>query len=180
MKKIVLTFGLISGVIVSSMMIVTLPFEQSLEGSAGVLLGYATMVAAFLLIYFGIRSYRDNIGAGRLSFGRAMAIGSLIAVISSLCYTATWEVMYFGSHSQFAEKYSAHAIERAKANGASQAEIAKVTQDMQAFTKNYHNPLYNSAMTIMEPLPVGLIIALVSAGILSRRKRNGGLATLPA
>jgi hypothetical protein len=35
-------------------------------------------VASFLLIYFGIRSYRDNTRAGQISFGRAFACGFLI------------------------------------------------------------------------------------------------------
>jgi hypothetical protein len=37
----------------------------------------------------------------------------------------------------------------------------------------YKNPLYNAAFTFMEPLPVGLIVALVSAGVLSRRRKDG-------
>jgi hypothetical protein len=36
----------------------------------------------------------------------------------------------------------------------------------------YRNPAINAAMTLAEPLPVGLIIALVSAGVLSRRKKS--------
>ena len=37
------------------------------------LLGYTMMVASFLLIYFGIRSYRDNVLGGQITFGRAFA-----------------------------------------------------------------------------------------------------------
>jgi len=35
----------------------------------------------------------------------------------------------------------------------------------------YKNPLYNAALTFMEPLPVGLLVALISATVLSRRKK---------
>ena len=38
--------------------------------------GYTIMVASFLLIYFGIRSYRDNDLAGQISFGRAFSCGN--------------------------------------------------------------------------------------------------------
>jgi hypothetical protein len=34
----------------------------------------------------------------------------------------------------------------------------------------YKNPFVNAAMTVVEPLPVGLVIALVSAGVLRRRR----------
>ena len=44
--------------------------------------------------------------------------------------------------------------------------------EMKKFAEMYRNPLINSAITFLEPLPVGLVIALVSAGILRRRRRR--------
>ena len=66
--------------------------------------------------------------------------------------------------------------EKAKASGQSQAAIDKQVADMQRFAEMYKNPLINSAMTFIEPLPVGLVIALISAGILSRKRRERALA----
>jgi len=42
---------------------------------------------------------------------------------------------------------------------------------MAAFVENYKNPLVNIAITFLEPLPVGLLVTLISAGVLSRRPR---------
>lgn len=170
MKRIVWTFGLISGAILSAMMALTLPFESEFTNIA-LIVGYTTMVLSFLLIYFGVRSYRDNVAGGSVGFGRALVVGVLIAVISSLCYVATWEVIYFKFKPDFAEKYAAATIQEARQNGASEAEIQRKTVEMQQFATNYKNPLFNVAMTFIEPLPVGLVIALVSAGLL-RRKRE--------
>ncbi len=47
---------------------------------------------------------------------------------------------------------------------------------MQKFVKLYQNPVINSAITFVEPLPVGLVLALVSAGILSRKRRSADVA----
>jgi hypothetical protein len=175
MKKTVWTFGLISGAIISILMLATIPFQDEIGFDHGLLVGYTTMVLAFLLIYFGVRSYRDNVGGGSVRFGRAFAVGALIAVISSLCYVATWEVMYFKFMPDFLSKYQAHALAKARAGGASEDALAKQRADMDKLGEMYKNPLVNSAMTFVEPLPVGLVIALVSAGILSRaRKRDAG------
>jgi hypothetical protein len=95
MKKTVLTFGLISGAILSVTMLVTLPFQDAIGFDRGAIIGYTSMVVAFLLIYFGVRSYRDNVTGGSVSFGRAFAVGALIATVASVCYVATWEVIYF-------------------------------------------------------------------------------------
>jgi hypothetical protein len=43
---------------------------------------------------------------------------------------------------------------------------------MDDFAELYRNPAINAAITFVEPLPVALIVALVSAGVLSRRKKS--------
>src|ERR1700689_5653352 len=95
MKKTVLTFGLIAGLMMSVLMGGSLLLADKIGSGHSMILGYANMVAAFLLIYFGIRSYRDNTLGGQISFGRAFACGLLITLITTACYVATWEVLYF-------------------------------------------------------------------------------------
>jgi len=52
MRKTVLTFGLISGAILSIMMLATLPFLDSIGFDRAEVIGYTTMIVAFLLILF--------------------------------------------------------------------------------------------------------------------------------
>jgi len=170
MKRIVLTFGLLSGAILSAMMILTLPFQEQLGFDKGAVIGYTTMVLAFLLIYFGVRSYRDTVAGGTVKFGRALAVGALIATVSSLCYVATWEVIYFKFAPNFLEKYQEQVISNARTSGDSEDVIARKKQEFEQFATMYNNPAYNAAITFLEPLPVALIFALGSAGVLSRRK----------
>jgi hypothetical protein len=172
MKKIVLTFGLISGAILATIMLVTLPFQDAIGFDRSAIIGYTSMVLAFLLIYFGVRSYRDNIAGGTVRFGRAFAIGVQIAVVASLCYVATWEVIYFKFAPDFMTKYQAHMLEKARANGENVEAIARKKADMDKFAELYKNPAINAAVTFLEPMPVALILALVSAGVLSRRKKD--------
>lgn len=172
MKNTVIKYGLVSGALISLMMALTIPFHDQIGfETSGMVVGYTTMVLAFLLVYFGVRSYRDTVAGGTVGFGRALAVGALIAIVSSVCYVATWEVMYFKFMPDFMDKYSAHQVEKARASGASEAQIASRKAEMDRFVAMYRNPLYNAALTIMEPLPVGLLVALISAGALSRRKR---------
>src|SRR5580765_4376270 len=124
MKRIVLTFGLISGSVISAMLLIAMPFEQQIGYDRAEVIGYATMVAAFLLVFFGVRSYRENVGGGRIGFGRALAVGALITVISSLCYTVTWEAMFFGRPA-FAAHFQEAQIAQVKAKATSQAEADK-------------------------------------------------------
>jgi len=173
MKKIVWTFGLISGAVMAAFMLATLPFVGD-HGTADAIVGYAGMVAAFLLVFFGVRSYRDNVLGGTIGFGRAFGVGILIAAIASVCYVATWEVIYYKFMPDFYAKYGQSVVERARKDGRSEAEVAKVRADMDTMVKRVENPLFVTVMTFAEPFPVGLVIALVSAGVLRRKRAAHG------
>lgn len=170
MKKIVLTFGLISGALMAVFMFATLPFIDKIGFDKGAFVGYTSMVLAFMLVFFGIRSYRENVGGGTVSFGRAFAVGILITLISSLCYVIAWEILYFKFMPDFLDKYSAYVIEKARASGATAQEVQTKLQEMQQFKQLYSNPFLNVAFTFIEPFPVGFIITLISALILRKKK----------
>jgi hypothetical protein len=178
MKKTVLTFGLISGLIISVLMGGSLLLADKIGSSHSMALGYTIMVASFLLIYFGIRSYRDNDLAGQISFGRAFTCGILITLITSICYVAMWEILYFNFMPHFMDSYFAAQIHKVQSSGLDPATIAARVAAIQHSQQLYQNPFVNMAYTLIEPLPVGLIITLVSAAILRRKAAVG--ATAPA
>ena len=170
MKKTVLVFGLISGALMAIFMTGTMIYVRNVGFDRGMILGYAGMVLAFLLVFFGIRSYRENIGGGAISFGRAFAVGILITLISCICYVVAWEILYFKFMPDFADKYAAHAIEKLKAAGATAAAIQAQMDEAKNLKRILDNPFLNAAATFIEPFPVGLIITLISALILRKRK----------
>ena len=169
MKKVVLTFGLISGAISSLMMIATVPFMDRIGSDRGYVLGYTTIILSLLLVFFGVRSYRDNVAKGQISFGKAFLVGLGITVISCLFYVATWEVIYFKFMPDFMDKYGAHVIQKMQAAGATAAAIQQQTEEINKLKVSYKNPFFNMAMTFIEPFPVGLVITLLSAAFLRRK-----------
>lgn len=169
MKKTVLTFGLIAGVIISVLMGGSLLIADKVGSGHSMAIGYTIMVASFLLVYFGIRSYRDNTLGGRISFGRAFACGILITLITCVCYVAMWEVLYFNFMPHFMDGYFAAQIRHVQAAGLDPATTAARVAAIKHSQQLYQNPFINMAYTFMEPLPVGLIITLISAAILHRK-----------
>jgi len=175
MKKTVLTFGILSGLILAVTMIATVPFLHKVSEDKGLIIGYTTMVMAGLLVFFGIRSYRENVSGGKLTFGRAFAVGLLISLLSCCFYVGTWEIIYFKFMPDFAEKYASQMVEHAKASGASGQKLDETARQAEQFARNYHNPAYNVGMTFLEVFPVFLAITLLSAAILRKKP-----ASLPA
>jgi hypothetical protein len=182
MKKIVITFGLISGAISSAMMFASLPLMDRgiINFKNGEILGYTSMFLSFLLIFFGIRADRERTGGGTITFGRAFTVGILITVLSCLCYVASWEIIYFKLAPDFAEKYAAYSIEKARASGATEAAIEATRKQMADFKKLYDNPFINAAITFVEPFPIGLIMTVISAAILRKKPAIPVNAAAPA
>ncbi|MGO9482761.1 MAG: DUF4199 domain-containing protein [Candidatus Kryptoniota bacterium] len=173
MKKNIVIFGLIAGIVVSILMLFTVNYISHCEGNIdytrSLLIGYASMLIAFSLVFIGIRNYRDKYNDGVISFGKAFEIGIMIVLVASTIYVAAWLIDYFYFIPDFMEKYSAHMLDKLKASGASQIEIEKQTSDIANFAARYNNPFFNAMMTYIEILPVGLVVTLISSLILKRK-----------
>ena len=173
MKKNIIIYGLIAGIVVSVLMLLSVNSVSHNEGNfdynRSLLIGYASMLIAFSLVYVGIRNYRDKYNGGVISFGKAFKTGIMIVLIASTIYVVAWLIDYFFFMPDFMEKYSAHMLDQLKASGASQTEIDKQAQEMADFARKYKNPFFNAMMTYMEILPVGLIVTLISSLVLKRK-----------
>jgi hypothetical protein len=181
MKKTILTFGLISGAFSSLMMVSTVPFEHRIGFDRAEYLGYTLIVLSFLLVFFGIRSYRDNVLNGQITFAKAFVVGISIALITCICYVVTWEILYFTILHDFMDKYGAYLIEKARASGASPAALQAQLEQLKQYKQMYENPLYNAAVTFLEPFPIGLAVTLISAAVLKRKpQQQPAQSPLPA
>jgi hypothetical protein len=162
-------------------MFLTLPLinNGTINNHNGEVIGYTAIFLSFLLVFFGIRSYRENAG-GTITFGRAFSAGILITLISCVFYVASWEIIYFKMMPDFFDKYAARSIAEMHEKGASAEAIAAKTKELATMKELYNKPLINAAITFIEPFPVGLIVTLASAGILRRRNTSPAVALAQA
>jgi Protein of unknown function (DUF4199) len=137
MKKTILTFGLISGAISSLLMVATVPFADRIGFDRSEVVGYTVIILSFLLVFFGIRSYRDNASGGQITFAKGFAVGISITLISCVFYVVTWEILYFHVLHGFMDKYSAYLVEKAKASGASPAALQAQLEQLKKYKVMY-------------------------------------------
>jgi hypothetical protein len=173
MKRIVTIYGLISGAIVSTLMIISMLSMRNGGGhsSYSMLVGYASMLLAFCLIFVAIKNYRDKHLGGVISFGRAFTTGLWIALISSLCYTIAWVIFYKGFYPDFMVQYTQAEMTALQKSGKSAAQIAEAKKGMDSMMAMYNTWPGLIGMTLMEILPLGVLVSLICALIL-RRKEN--------
>lgn len=171
MQRIVLTYGLIGGAVLAALFLLAIPFQDQIGFDRAAFVGYTSMVAAFLMVYFGVKTYRDTLGAP-LTFGRALTVGLLISLVITVCYVVTWEFAYRFLMPDFMKDYSAWALEQARASGASESELARQAKEMADFLTMYENPLVRAGITAIEPLPVAAVVALVTAAVFGRTAKT--------
>ncbi len=170
MRKIVITFGCIAGVILAFMLLLSATvFKDNPEVSGNELFGYAMMVIALSTIFFGVKTYRDRHLQGKISFGKAFRMGLYITLIASALYVITWMVVSDVFYPDFIEDYAQHQLAELQAQGASAGEISATEAQMDKYRRMYSNPLLKAGITFTEIFPVGLIIALISAAIIRRK-----------
>ena len=175
MKRTVLIFGTIAGVIVSAFMATSMAImgcsSSTMNESTSMIIGFASMIIAFSFVFVGVKNFRDKQNDGVISFGKAFLIGFLISLIASTLYVITWGIEFHFFMPDFMDKYATMHIEQLKNTGMKGQELETAIEEMNSMSHSYKNNLLVFAMyTYMEILPVGIIITLISALILKRKK----------
>jgi len=161
MTRIILTYGLISGLVVITGIITTILMSYS-----EVWLGYLIMLVALSSILIGVKQHRDQALGGVIKFRTALFLGLGIAVVAGLTYIAVWEIYLAATGYTFMDQYVAQTLEAKRAAGVTGAAYQKVAAEMETLRQQYANPLFRLPMTFIEVFPVGLLIAVVSAALL--------------
>lgn len=171
MKKIVLIFGLIIGTILCANMIVMVNMMyNSTHFKGNDIVGYAAMIVLFSLIFLGVRNYRNKYLNGVISFGRAFKTGTLIALVASTMYVVIWLFYYYVFVPDFINVYTSYVLNACT----TPEEVAAKTAEMADFKAMYKNPLFVILITYSEVLPVGLVVALISALVLKTKNPKMG------
>lgn len=169
MTPVILRYGTLAGLIVSLPWLVymlTLPADGHMNHS--MLLGYTLMILAFSMVFVGIKQYRDRALGGVIKFGKALLLGLGISAVASLIYVLGWEICMAFSKYNFIEAYSKFILDDARAHGAGPAEMEQAAKQAADFATMYRNPLYRMAFTFIEIFPVGILVSLISAGLLRK------------
>lgn len=170
MKNTILKYGLMSGAVASLLMVGTaFYFRQSNSIEGGEVMGYAGILLSMLLVFAGLRAYRESAG-GYITFGKALQVSLAIMFISCVCYVVTWMIVYKTLMPDFMDQYIQHALAKMKQSGASEAQIGAFNTQMEQYKEMYKNPLFMAALTFMEPLPVGLLVSVVSSLVLRKKQ----------
>jgi hypothetical protein len=171
MKRSIITFGGIAGLVIGIFIIlITWLSTISPKYVDNEVVGYAAQIIAFSFIFVGVKNFRDKFNQGTVSFGKAFLIGLGITLIGSTIYVIIWLVEFYVFIPDFMDKYAAHLLKEVRESGVSEAVMNRKVAQINGIKEMYKNPLFVVLITYAEVLPVGIIISLLTALILKRRR----------
>lgn len=173
MKRTVLTFGLIAGAGMALLQWIIYPlcYRGYITFDNSTYLGYAGMLIVFSMIFFGIKSYRDNQGGGSVTFWKAFQIGILITLLASLIHgVGGWAYNLVNPDFKrfFLEKFTEHELNKLPQPVDAAAKQA-IDQQVEMVRSIYENPVLDLLFSVMLILPAGLIVTVISALLLRRK-----------
>ena len=171
MKKLILQYGVLAGLVVAVMMVVT--FSGVIDHGFSEYLGYGTMILAFATIFIAVKLHRDKNLGGTISFIGAFKIGLGITLVASVIYIISWMIISNTIAKDFMLEYYQHSVEQLKSGDLSEAEIKEKLAELEKFRELYKNPVIKIGITFMEIFPVGFVISVVSALILKQNRTSG-------
>lgn len=168
MKNIILKYGLLSGAIISLVLIlgIVLMNKENPDLQLGQIIGYTGMAIAFLLFIPAIQKAH---AIKSLSFGRAFFIGLQITLIACAIYSLVWTLYIFLINPDAAKEMGEQYMKGLKAQGTPLEDIAKQKKFMDDV---YANPLFCFMFTMVEPVIPGFIFSLIAAGVNQYKNRK--------
>ena len=167
MLRKILSYGTLAGAIVGVPMVaLSVALKGPLPGPWGMAVGYLTMLLALSTVFVAIKRHRDEAGGGVIGFWPALGLGLGISLVASILYMLTWEATLALTKMDYIGEYAKVMVSEQRAKGVSAEALAAFIAEMAQFKQQYANPLFRLPMTFVEIFPVGLLVSLVSAGLL--------------
>lgn len=169
MKSTVIKYGLYA--LISGFALFGLPFifGMGVDFDYGELIGYTSMILSLLFVYFGIKHYRDKVNNGKVSLGKAIGIGMLIALFSAVG-VAVFDYIYTSQiNPDFGAEYIEYSIKKMETT-LSPEELQVKSAELKQQMEDYGSPSFMAFMMFSSVIILGFIISLISGLILQRKQ----------
>lgn len=170
-KQTLIYFGLLAGLlnIIGWFALDALFQKDDFDFGLGEILGYAAMLVALSTVFFGVKRYRDVNLDGKISFVQAFLNGLIIVLVAASIYVIGWEIYYPNFAADFGERYSEYLVQSYEEQGLSTEEMKIKKEEMAVWMDRYENPLVRIPLTLMEILPLGILVAAISGLVLMKQ-----------
>lgn len=167
MFRSVLLLGLVAGVIIAALTLLTTNVGDPTQPTLFLLvLKYLTIAVVLCMCLYGIKRVRDRMPDAKISLPQGIVVGFGIVALASLIHCVSWELYYFSTDYQFAREVSQNLIQRAQLEGVTAVEIAEMMEQNGRIVEAFANPFHRITMGFMQMFVVGAVVSLIGAALI--------------
>ena len=130
------------------------------------IIGFGSMLLAFIFVIRGIKQERET-NSGVITFGKAFLTGLSISLVISTIYVIVWLIVYYNFFPNFMEQYSEMVLKNTNPE-----ELVAKTAEMNQMKEWYKSPIMIILLTLMEILPIGIVVSLIGALVLKKKSNQ--------
>ena len=168
MKSAIIKYGTYSCLLLTVLFGISFFFEDKMDFSTSEIFGYATIILSLTFVFFGIKSYRDTANNGIVSFGKALKIGLLITLLTSVTFGLINVIYTEVINPEFSSEYYNYSIGKYREN-LPKEEFQIKLKELESQKDLFSNPLVNFGIMGLTVFIIGFIISLISGLILQRK-----------
>jgi len=136
----------------------------------GEVIGYSSMIIALTAIFFGVKSYREKVLGGKISFSKAFLLGMGISAVASVILGIYVYLLYTVIAPDLSGKMIEIYEEKIKTSGQTQEVIAEQLKQFETEAVMWDNPVLQAFVMLMTVFVIGILVSLVTAAILRRKE----------
>jgi len=171
--KIITRYGLYSAALLMVLGLISHAFLGTSPDNYGIgeIVGYSSIILSLVIVYFGIRQYRNDHLQGDITFWQALKVGLLISLFPAIAF-GIYNVIYVEFiDPEFMDKYYNHQLAQMQASMSKQEfQVAKA--DMESQKDMFMNPTVQFFIMFLTVWLIGLVISTVSSFSFVLNKSN--------
>ena len=130
-------------------------------------IGYATMIVALSMVFFGTRHYRNTVGGGSLTFGQGFKIGTLISFVAALIFGIFTVMLFTVFIPDLGERYL--EVYRQMAEQGNDPALQAQMEQFEANKELFLSPIFQGFLMFITVFFIGEVIAVISSLFLKRK-----------
>ena len=165
MKNPIIRNGVYSGIFMLALFVIA----YFIGGDFGMqeIIGYLSILISLVFVFLGIKQYRDEMGNGNISFGKALQVGLLITLVPAIVF-GLYNLFYIEFiDPNFIDNYYADALAQQKAS-LSPEEFKIKAAEIEEEKASFGSPLIQFGAMASTVFLMGVVVSIISSFILKK------------